>query len=140
MNSATRPCKADLFRSRMAVSLLRGEMIHAGRDEAAAGLETALSLVEEALGSAETPSEALTPVETPTRVDGAVRSPPAVAPSSTVSGSGGPMNAYEVRMTPHPRAVGSCDGCGGQLHHAPTCPKLAPAPGPGFSLPGTLPR
>jgi hypothetical protein len=63
----------------------------------------------------------------PTRVEGAVASPPAIAPAtSTVSGSGGPQNSYEVRMTPHPRAVGMCPDCGGQLRHAPTCPQLAP--------------
>jgi len=121
--------KADLFRSRMALSVVRGELLHQDRTEAAAGLGTALELVEEALREPSDPPDVLTPAEAPTAVErhvGAVTSPPAVAPSATVSGSGGPQNAYEVRMTPHPRAVGSCGECGGQLHHAPTCPKLTP--------------
>ena len=66
----------------------------------------------------------------PTAVDGSVASAPAAPlpdphPASTVAGSGGPQNSYEVRMTPHPRAVGMCPDCGGQLRHAPTCSKYA---------------
>jgi hypothetical protein len=136
---------SDLRRAKMTLSLIREELLRSSRTEAAAGIETALVLVEDALGDLAGPSEVPTAPELPTpppdplarhtgiqpdgpptRVEGSFRSPPAIAPATaTVSGSGGPQNSYEVRMTPHPRAVGSCPDCGGQLNHAPTCPKLA---------------
>ena len=71
------------------------------------------------------------PAPPPARVETPLAAPPAPAPapapaSATVSGSGGPQNAYEAPMTTHPRAVGSCPDCSGQLRHSPTCPRLGP--------------
>ena len=94
-------------------------------------LATLQALIDGALAALEPAPSADPTAPPPARAETPLAAPPAPATapapaSATVSGSGGPQNAYEAPMTTHPRAVGSCPDCSGPLRHAPTCPRLGP--------------